>query len=274
MAGKALTDLGHAMQRLERRASSIQGLPPQNNGAFRNPAAKELRAELLQPPGPQAPPAAPLLAQADARPAMNPLRKGLNAALPELARVLVEEPNAQVRLAAAEALEMFGPGVAPVAEVLVTALQDRDRFVRWVAARTLGNANQRNAPGAVAGLARLLQDEDLDVRLAAAESLGDFAEAAAPAVPALIVLVNQDDARMRERAIQSLVEIGPKAAGAVPSLTQALRNKDHRVRRAAAEALGTFQEQARSAVPALLRAIDDPDPEVRKAASDALLSIE
>ena len=67
---------------------------------------------------------------------------------------------------------------------LTAALHDSNKFVRWGAARTLGNLvhteadKQRftaaKAEAAVRGTAELLRDEDVGVRLAAATALEKY----------------------------------------------------------------------------------------------------
>src|SRR6266404_563756 len=75
--------------------------------------------------------------------------------------------DVRARRAAIDVLEALGQEAAPAAPSLVRALADPDRFVRWAAARTLGQLAPEQAATAVPGLARLLSDADLDLRVAA-----------------------------------------------------------------------------------------------------------
>jgi HEAT repeat protein len=202
----------------------------------------------------------------------DPLLEALQELLPVLEQQ-VRDPNVQIRLGAIDVLEELWLAALPAAPVLVRALADPDRFVRWAAARTLGKIGPVEPVTAVPALAGLLFDSDLDVRLSAATALERFGPPAAFAVPDLIRALRASDAVQREAAIRTLEGIGTGAEPAVPALSAALSDPEYRVRQMAAEALGKFGSLAASAEPALRRALDDPNSDVRRAASDALLSI-
>jgi HEAT repeat protein len=205
-------------------------------------------------------------------PRENPLLEGLLTALPDLARG-VQDPIVQNRLAAVDAIEQLGPSAAPAQPALVQALNDRDRFVRWAAARTLGKVGPVHPAIEVPILARLLDDQDVDVDRAAAVALANYGPVAQPAVPALTRMLRADHWVLRIQAVQTLESIGTGAASAIPALAAALTDPDTRVRRFSAELLGKFGGRAREAVPALERALGDGNADVRRAVSDALLSI-
>jgi HEAT repeat protein len=158
---------------------------------------------------------------------------------------------------------------------LVEALSDRDRFVRWAAARTLGRIGPAARPEpATLGLAKLLSDPDLDVRMAAATTLEVYGPRAAKAIPAVVAATQTGDAEIRQAAMRALPSIDTKGQpDTIGALIKALANPDARVRQTAAETLGKFGSAARSARPALAEALNDDDPEVRRAASEALVDI-
>jgi HEAT repeat protein len=220
-------------------------------------------------------------------------------AIPALTRSLADD-NVRNRLAAIDALETITArprdlpappptvaqelGARPAAEAakaLTRALSDRDRFVRWAAARTLGKMaplddvenGKQVQHGAIAGLALLLSDSDPDLRLRVAEALADFGKAACDAVPALAVAASRGDEEARIAAAHAILVIGGSPEVAVPALVTGLDNPNTRLRRASAEALAKYGAEARAARPALQRALRDSDPEVRRLVSDALIKI-
>jgi hypothetical protein len=252
---KALEEIGYARQRLNRRLLSVPEPPSPPPAPTGTEGSSFVRAEQKV---------------SDNR---DPLLPALRKALPDLAADL-SAPNTWVRLAAVDALEMQGADAAPAAPALVRALEDRNRFVRWAAARVLGRMGPvAEVDAAVAGLARLLYDTDLNVRLAAELALERWGPRAAAAVPDLTHWVSHGDPEGREGAIRALERIGEAAQPAIPAIAAELGNADVRVRRAAAAVLGRFGPDARAAVPALRRALDDSDEEVRRRASEALLNI-
>jgi HEAT repeat protein len=218
----------------------------------------------------------------------------LKAAVPALVRAL-GSPDVRTRLGAVEALEMVAAHgtdrtaapeldkqqAAEVAKGLTRSLYDRDRFVRWAAARTLGRMaplddaenGKQVLQGAVIGLARLLSDGDPDVRLRVAYALERFGKAAGDAVPALAVAASRGDEEARIAAAHAIQVIGGNPGAAVPALAAGLDSTNVRLRRVAAEGLTTYGREARAAQPALQQALRDPDPEVRRLASSALIRI-
>jgi HEAT repeat protein len=123
-------------------------------------------------------------------------------AVPALAR-LITDPDLDVRLAAAGALEQYGPAARSAVPQLIYAVRSSDAELRIASIRALGAAGGREAQKAVPELRQALTDSDPRVRQAAALVLG---------------------------------RLGPSAAAA-PALKSALRDPDPEVQRAASEAL-------------------------------------
>jgi HEAT repeat protein len=218
----------------------------------------------------------------------------LGAAIPALVSGL-EDPEVRNRLTAIDGLEaitrhtpeesvakLFGPrAAAQAAKALERALSDRDRFVRWAAARTLGGMapldsvedGKRVEYGALAGLARLMYDADPDVRIRAARALERFGPAAQVAIPALARGATHGDNDTRLAATHAILAIGGNPEAAVPALAAGLTSQSVQLRRAVAEALVKYGPEAVAARPALERALADTDPEVRRLAAEALLKI-
>jgi HEAT repeat protein len=205
--------------------------------------------------------------------------QGLQKTIDALSQALINDPRADVRLAAVEALETLGDDAAPAAAELAKALStdhEPDRFVRWAAARTVGrmSPDKLNIPEVVRNLIRMVDDPDLDLRVMAAESLEQLGPHAKAAVPALAKATGKGDAEIRRAAIRALTGIGTDATPAVPDIAAALSFSDVRVRRAAAEALSQFGALAQPAETDLRKALDDDDAEVRRHAEDALLKLQ
>ncbi|HLN31507.1 MAG TPA: HEAT repeat domain-containing protein [Gemmataceae bacterium] len=200
------------------------------------------------------------------------LLEALQIAIPAL-KADLQDPNVLVRLGAVDVLEALGQDAAPATPDLVERLGDKDVFVRWASARTLGKITSAAKAPAIEGLSALLFDTDLEVRLAAASALQRYGPLAKPAVPDLIRAMRASDAEMRVAAMRTLETTGKAAQPGIPALATALRDPDPRVRQAAAEVLGKFGPLALSAEVALRRSLSDDNPDVRRAASDALLDI-
>jgi HEAT repeat protein len=193
---------------------------------------------------------------------------------------LLTDPDKRVRLSAATFLEYFPEAMPSAVPELTRAVCDPDRFVRWAAARALGNFSKtyqpKDAVSAVPALAKMLFDPEFTDRLAAAstlEAMGPFAETA---VPELARAVHFGDAENRVAALYVVQSIGPeRSRSLIPSVTEALEQPDPRVRRTAAETLGKYGRLARNraTLDALRRAQGDEDQEVRINASEAILQI-
>jgi HEAT repeat protein len=224
-ARHALEDVATARLKLLRRASSALAAPPGEG----DPAATATAAFLLE----------------------DPLLAGLRPALPALTAG-VEDADVEARRAAIDALEAMGRHAAPAAPALVTALSDRDRFVRWSAARALGKVRPPDTTSVVPALARLLADGDCDVRLAAAAALGAYGPGARAALPALAEAAHARDPDLRLAALRALDGIGSDDAAALAVLSAALTDADVRVRRLAEEVRERQGPSPRDAANALL----------------------
>jgi HEAT repeat protein len=86
-----------------------------------------------------------------------------------------------------------------------------------------------------------LHDEDTSVRAWSAQAIGEIGPDAAPAVPALIVLLANADEGSRNSACIALHGIGPAARDALPALRKALEDPSHDVRRFAERAIERIQ---------------------------------
>ncbi|MBI4556556.1 MAG: HEAT repeat domain-containing protein [Candidatus Hydrogenedentes bacterium] len=159
---------------------------------------------------------------------------------------------------------------------LIEALGDSDYVVRSRAARALAELGPEAAP-AVPALVALLERRD-DFAMEAAMTLGAIGPAAKEAIPALVEAAEQGSAvpveegrdALRVYAGEALGRIGPAA---LPDLITLLSHRNPDIRVCAAEALGQMSEKARDAVGSLRARLTDEDEEVGKAAAAALKHI-
>jgi HEAT repeat protein len=226
-ARHALENAAAARLRLLRRASSALAAPP---GQVDAAMADRSASFLLE----------------------DPLVTGLRAALPAVTAGL-EDRAVEGRRAAIDVLEAIGGQAAPAAPALVAGLSDRDRFVRWSAARALGKVRPANADGVIAALAHGLGDADRDVRQAAATALGAYGPSARAALPALLTAARAREPELRLAAIRALECIGSHDRDSLAVLNAALGDADGRVRQIAAEALEKAGPMRPGAANALVR---------------------
>ncbi len=121
--------------------------------------------------------------------AFEDLARGLDKTIGPLVKQL-GAPDPTTRRTAIDVLEILGPAAFSAVDGVTASLRDPDRFVRWAAARTLGELAQAEtdkqkftpaqADAAVRGIAELLRDEDVGVRLAALTALQHFGSAPGP----------------------------------------------------------------------------------------------
>lgn len=271
-AARVIDQITFARVRLLRRPAGMPATAP--GGEVSADRGKVILVAQRRPRRPQGPAPQPLppSQSGEGRP-QDPIGMALFDSLPDLERA-TRDPDPRVRQTVIDTFEWLGRTATPALPAMVRLLYDRNLFVRWQAARTVGKLNpQRAAPEALPGLERLLQSEDLDVRMAAAVALERYGTAAEPAVPALAAACERGDPDGRLAAMHALEAIGLAGVEAVPALISNLSHDDNRVRLTAAEALGRLGPAARAAVPALRNALADSDPDVRREAGDALLNI-
>jgi len=202
--------------------------------------------------------------------------------------VLLDDPDTQVRWAAAWALGKFPkdeeqpqPRVLPALSAILRDRSTRMREDAWI----------RLADGAAENdldehTARKADGEKL--RIAAIQAIGAFGEDAARAVPDLIDALKDDDPDVRWFAARAIGAIGPRATEAIPALIVLLQSsmrwthaRDNSLSDVgpqspatlqvmAVKALGKIGPGARAAVPPLVKAMDDRDIMLRIEAAQAL----
>jgi HEAT repeat protein len=162
-------------------------------------------------------------------------------ALRELVRILEEDPEGTGALEAAIALADVGPRGRDAVPALGRTLRHPRFQVRQRAAGALSNIG---GPEAVPLLVFASRDPNVMVRWSAVAGLESMGAAAAPALPALIGLLETLDADeewmdtypLNLATIEALGEIGPAAARAIPALEKVAQEERY-LREAALAAL-------------------------------------
>jgi HEAT repeat protein len=223
-------------------------------------------------------------------------RAAQDASGPVLAQ-LDSESDATARASLLTALARIGADVAPV---LIEALKDEREPIRHAAIN--GLLTMRSAqPQIVKALTALVRDPDAAVSERAAYALGRLGEVAAPAVPAILDVIEKRapapqaflDAivQIGEPAIAPLLERFEKTEPAIVTrdhwavkcvqqmgglgagrVARSLTHPSPSVRLLAARALVELGPDAESATPALLKALADKSMHVRAAALTALVA--
>jgi HEAT repeat protein len=178
-------------------------------------------------------------------------------AAPALSRCLKDEET-DVRVAAANALQKMGPGVAEanIVMALGAALRANKSWwrVRVAVANTLKAFGKKSA-GVTADLIPLLSDRDKNVHTAATEALIKIGPDTVPAMKQVFTSVPWE---AKVRIAYVVRTFGSKAASIIPVIAQGLRDSDTDVRRATIKALLAMKENAHPAIPALRSVILDP----------------
>jgi len=184
-------------------------------------------------------------------------------------RDVLQDDNARVRIAAAEALWRIDGDARKVLPTLVGAL--RDRAARWRAVMVISSLGEDAEP-AIPFLISALRDEAMhrpfrDPPLSAS-ALGRIGKAA---WPPLIEACGNRDENTRVGAALALRDAGEKAgAGERAAMKTLLRDESTTVRHAAAMALIAMNESDESLIPILQEMLDADDDVLRLAAVDAL----
>jgi hypothetical protein len=138
-------------------------------------------------------------------------------AIPVLTEML-SDPDPLVCSAAVQALGDLGSGAASAVPAIIGAYQYADTTTRYSYLRTLGQIkDERALPLMISAL-----HDDGYTAYESAQALGMMGEAAAPAVPDLIPLLQSDEHQVVTTAADTLGKIGSPAMQAVPDLIKLL----------------------------------------------------
>jgi len=174
--------------------------------------------------------------------ALDKLHKEVEAAVPDLARILRSD-HPDVRRAAAVALGSVGPaGLA----VLAQGLRDPQATVRGYSAAGLASTTA-SAEEAVPILAKSLAERDPTTAKLIANA---FAQFGLQSVPTLLESFRTDNQEVCRNASLALTKIGKSA---VPALIQAVEGENPGIRTWSVVTLGRLGPEARDAIPVLRR---------------------
>lgn len=162
-------------------------------------------------------------------------------ALPRLAQIATDDPDAEVRRAASGALGLAPAETSPaVLPALLGALRDPVWIVREEAATTLAKLQPAAALDA---LLLAMQDEAWQVRLRAARALGRLHDGRA--LPALVTALDHEAGNLRREAAIALGELGDPQA--LAPLTARAADPDPEVRKAVRVALQRLEARGAGA---------------------------
>lgn len=124
---------------------------------------------------------------------------------------MLADPDVDVRTAALNSIQGYGPRAVGAASAVIAAMNRGDVDVRIVAANTLESITKdaKDAPAqqAVAALAEVVRNSDIRLRRVAADALGRYGSVARAALPALREAQRDIDATLRRKANRAIVEI-------------------------------------------------------------------
>jgi HEAT repeat protein len=203
----------------------------------------------------------------------------LGAEPPGIAELLKELEDEKTRFWAMHDLEELGLDAAPAVPQLIQLLDDPDKEIRAAAADTL-RAIGKDATAAIPKLVERLDEGELpristelwstNVGIQAADALGEMGK---DAVPFLLRCLTNKRSAVRSNAACALRRIGPDASSAVTPLIGQLKDGDWLVRQCAAEALGRIRSKPDQTVSALVESLKDEKFNVRRIAAASLGAI-
>jgi HEAT repeat protein len=167
-------------------------------------------------------------------------------AVPALARILREDPDAEARSEAGFSLMKMAPASRTAVPALAEALEDKEPWVRMKAAMALFSL-RTEARAAIPALIKAQKDDSNQTNLEAFHftiqematlALGRASAGSAEAVPVLTAALEADDTdEMHMAAARALGEVGTPARPAAALLRALLKEKNKDLRLAAEEAL-------------------------------------
>jgi HEAT repeat protein len=203
--------------------------------------------------------------------------------VPKALGAALEEDSAEIRAGAAAAIGHSGNGLDPFLPALFRhAEHDSDARVREVCAAVLGIPPRppKVTSAALPDLLSALKSPDAKIRFTATRIIGTLGHDAAPAVPALILLLrepaSQDVWNVPAEAAEALGQVAPdtpEADQAVAALLESLQSKSDNPY-AVITALPGFGPKAKGAIPRLRALQEHPSPRIQEAATKALARLE
>lgn len=197
-------------------------------------------------------------------------------AVPALTEIYERDISPTPRRAAANALVEIGPAAKTAIPALIKSAASTNSDVRAFAVYTLGRmALEPELVDPV--LINALHDPDREVRYNAAFGLGALAFMGGdgkPAIPALMATLKDSYGTARAAAAMALGHIHAEPRLVAPALIESLHDPSEFVRAQAAAALGEYGTNALPELPGLSLSLSDTNADVRTAVTNALRKID
>ncbi len=174
-----------------------------------------------------------------------------------------------------EALGAIGSAAKPALPALATVTgrtTDIDLAIKQTTKQLLAADDTRD----VKALVEQTTSRDVGLRLRAVKTLGGLKGDAAPAVPALTLVLSDADGDVRRAAVTAIRLIQPQAKPSkelIAAIAADLKDADDNLRLNAIRTLGKLGPAAAAAMTALEPLLADPDKDVRRAAGEAMLKL-
>jgi hypothetical protein len=176
----------------------------------------------------------------------------------------MKSTNPLARTRAALQLQWTEPHTPKMAAALVFALRDPDARVRLGAAQSLGGIGPITPEVVPALIAAALDMASGSSAVSALASIGK------PALPEVLKSLESKDALARARAYEVLARMGRGAREAAPRIVSAMTDPSNREAWRAAAALSEIDPDDKRAVPVLIEALGSPDAQTRLKCLEAL----
>jgi len=181
-----------------------------------------------------------------------------------------DAPAALLRKMLIESLALNGPRAASALPAFVRSLNDPGAEVRRAACDAISALGPRGEPALDALTERLVLDDDAHTRDSAAMALGSIGS---EALPLLIRLLETDDRELQRRAASSLGIMTPRPDPVPAALLKAMSAQDAGVRIEAIAAVWKVTRDGKKVMEPLLRELSAPDRQIRRRASVLLLNL-
>ncbi len=155
-------------------------------------------------------------------------------ALPELAKLMISDPDVDTRIESSLSISKMAPASASVMDALIKGIQDKEPSVRMNAIFAIMRLKEGSKPAlkALSDAANLPENKvrakgfTTTLQETLLVAIGRASAGTSDAVPMLMVFFNnKDDSNLRLAALRGLAEVGPPAKEAAPEFRKILLDK-------------------------------------------------